>query len=231
MAAVHQEERWFMVRDLRVHRANHAYIVDRVSQFGEDFTDLDAALAAAAEGEGRAEQIAGLALTLQVAARDGLAAVLLQHRFGIESVHLRGTAVEKEKDDVFGRSLEVRGFGSHGRVRDGRGLCPGALRAENTGESGHAEAGPHGAEYLPSRWRKDHLVLSLVEIGELIGTQQDLGILGPRAGVSGDEFVSKPALFSRGIALEHEAVSGRNALVVVRCIRRQREPSGRWTDR
>src|ERR1700683_3451875 len=142
-----------MVRDLRVHRANDADIVNRLSQLGEDLTDLDAAFAAAAEGEWRAEQIAGLALSLQVAAGDGLAAVLLQHRLGIKRVHLGGAAVEKEKYDVFGRSRKVRGFGGHGRVRAGQSLCPGRLRCvKNTGKSSHAEAGPHGAQYLPSRW-------------------------------------------------------------------------------
>src|SRR6202167_6622831 len=100
MAAVHQEERWLMVRDLRVHRANHADVVNRVSQLGENLTDLDAALAAAAEVERRAEQIAGLALTQQVAAGDGLATVLLQHRLGIERVHLGGTVVGKEEVEV-----------------------------------------------------------------------------------------------------------------------------------
>ena len=66
-----------------------------------------------------------------------------------------GPAVEKKEDDVFRRRLEVRRLGGHGRSRDGMSLVP-ADALTIPGESGHAEAGPYGAEYLPSRWRKYH---------------------------------------------------------------------------
>src|ERR1700722_15136197 len=62
------------------------------------------------------------------------------------------------------------------------------------------------------------LVLSLVEIGELIRTQQYLGVFGPPTGICAYECASQPPLFRGGIALQHEAVSGRDALVVTRRI-------------
>ena len=78
-----------MVRDVGVHGANDADVVNRVTQLGENLADLDAALATTAEGERRAEQIAGLSLGLQISGRDGMAAELLQHRLGVERVDLR----------------------------------------------------------------------------------------------------------------------------------------------
>ena len=63
------------------------------------------------ELERRPHQVAGLALGLQLAGRHGLAVVLVQHRLGIERVHLRQAAVQEEEDYVLGFGREVRGLG------------------------------------------------------------------------------------------------------------------------
>ena len=92
-AAVHHEQRRFVIRDVGIHGANHAAIVNALTQFGENLADFDAALAAAMKLERRAEEAAGFAFGFEVAGGHGLAAVLLEQRFGVEGIHLRRAAV------------------------------------------------------------------------------------------------------------------------------------------
>ena len=64
---------------------------------------------------GDAQQVAGLALRLQIAGGHRLAVILGQHRLRIERVHLRRSAIQEQKDDVLGLRREVRRFGRERR--------------------------------------------------------------------------------------------------------------------
>ncbi len=76
---------------------------------GQQLRQLDARLAGALESEGRAEEIAGLGMkmNLQIAAVAG-AVEAVQLRFRIKKVHLAWTAVLKEADHGGGAGRMVR---------------------------------------------------------------------------------------------------------------------------
>ncbi len=92
-AAIHHEQRRFVIGDVGIHGADDATIVNARTEFGKDFADFDAALAVAVEFERRAEEAAGFALGFEIAGGHGLAAVFLEQRFGVEGIDLRGAAV------------------------------------------------------------------------------------------------------------------------------------------
>ena len=52
VATIHEHEGRFMIRDIGVHGAKHADVVDGLGGVGEKLTDFDAALAVLAEFEG-----------------------------------------------------------------------------------------------------------------------------------------------------------------------------------
>ena len=136
-----------MVGPVRIHGTDHAAIVDAGADFRKDIADLNAALAVLLEAEGRFQQVAGLALGLQIAGGHGLAVVLIEHRLGVEGIHLRGAAVQKKEDDAFRFGREVGRFGGERIGFDGG---PNGRRARQPGKRGHPETGSESVEAVPS---------------------------------------------------------------------------------
>ena len=139
IAGVHHEQRRFVVRAVRVHGADDADIVDALAQIREDLADLDAALSEFFELEGRLEQVTRLALGFQIGCGHGLAVILGQHRLGVESVHLRGPAIEEQEDHSLGFGSEMRGL--HFERVAGE-----LARAEHAAQAEHSESTTHGAK-------------------------------------------------------------------------------------
>ena len=96
--------------------------------------------------------------------------------------------------------------------------CRGLRCVQNPGEPSDAEAGPHGAEYLTSRWLEEHLwffpQFKYVNSFELSSTCVNW-FHAPE--FHANKFMSEfYGFFRRGTALKHEPVRGCNALVVIR---------------
>ena len=77
-----------MVRNVGVHGANDAHVVNALAQVWKKFADFGAAATVLLEAERRLHQPARLPLMLWRFSRQRFAVVLLQHWLGIESVHL-----------------------------------------------------------------------------------------------------------------------------------------------
>ena len=141
LTAVEHEQRGLVKGHVRVHGLDHADVVDAASQMREDLTDRDPTLPSPLELEGRAHQMSGSAFGFQIAGRIGLAVILLQHRLVVERVDMGGSAVQEEKDDLFGLAREVGRPGSQHRQRT-LGL------GQQAGGGYHAEAGAYATEQL-----------------------------------------------------------------------------------
>ena len=61
--------------------------------------------------------MSGSAFGFQIAGRIGLTVILLQHRLVVELVDVGGSAVQEEKDDLFGLAREVGRPGGQHRQR------------------------------------------------------------------------------------------------------------------
>ena len=116
ITAVHQHQRWFMIRHIRVHGADHAQVIGMARGLFEQLADLQSALTVALEGKGRAQCGTGGALGFQTLERDRLAVLLLQGGLGIKGVHLRGTAIHEQMHHAFRLRREVRCAGGRSRV-------------------------------------------------------------------------------------------------------------------
>ena len=115
VAAVHHEQRRLVIGTLGEHGADDAEVVGMASPSLAKISLISMPLLSVlAERERRLEQIAGLALGLEVPAGQRLAVELVEHRLGVEGVDLRRPAVEEKEDDVFGLGREVRRFGASG---------------------------------------------------------------------------------------------------------------------
>jgi hypothetical protein len=97
-----------MVRDVRVHRTDHAKIVRTGAQVRKDFTDLQAALPMLIEPKGGFHQTPSLPLGLEIGSGRSLAIVLGKGRFGVERIDLRGATVHEQVDDPFGSRWKHR---------------------------------------------------------------------------------------------------------------------------
>ena len=106
-----------MVRDVRVHRTDHAKIVSTGAQVRKDFTDLKAALPMLIEPKGGFHQPSGLPLGLQIGSGRSLAIVLGKGWFGVERIDLRGATVHKQVDDPLGSRWKHRLLGSQRILR------------------------------------------------------------------------------------------------------------------
>ncbi len=151
MAGVHHEHRRLMIRDVRVDGADEADVVGARADVREQFAHVHSALAVLLERERRAQQRTGLAFGGDAAAGQRLPVILVEHRLGIEAVHLRQPAVHEQEDDVFrfGRVMK-----SAGRT-DLRVLVRAAQRRgcrqrlpDQSGKREHAEAIANPAERL-----------------------------------------------------------------------------------
>ena len=97
-----------MVRDVRVHRADHRNVVNALGRVRENLADRDAALPVALELVRTRERRAGLALRAEVFHRQQLAGVFLEDRLGVERVDMRRATVEKNMDHPLGLGQKVR---------------------------------------------------------------------------------------------------------------------------
>ena len=141
------------------------------AELREDLADFDAALAVLLEREGRLQQIAGLALRLQIARGHRLAVVLRQHRLGIERVHLRRPAVQEQVDDALRLGGKVRRLGRK-RISTDRHCVP---CSEHACHPHHAESGAHRSQHFTAV----HSVHHSVHKQKFVGGQQHARILGP----------------------------------------------------
>ena len=150
-AGVHQRDGRLVIRNIRVHRADDADVFRNAADIGPQLAHFGVGFAVARELERRLHQVAGLALRENRAAGQRLPVVLLQHRLGIEGVHVRHAAVREQENDPLGARLEVQLL-QHSR--SARGGFGGLQRtAEHVGERHHAEAPAHLGESLTARKR------------------------------------------------------------------------------
>ena len=143
---VHHEQRRLVIRDVGVHRSDHADVVRAFSHVGEEFAHFEPRLSVTLEAEGRLHQRAGSPFRLDLSRRQRLAVVLLEGGFGIEGVDLRDAAVHEQEDHVLRARLEMRlrhrtARGGHQPARGFQHRGP-----HQAGEGHHAEAGAHGAQ-------------------------------------------------------------------------------------
>src|SRR5687767_9752092 len=131
-----------MIRNIGVHGADDAAIVDHTGEIGKRFADFDAALAMALEFE-RGRHEAGAAALLVKLAAGLLAFVFFEGGFGIERIDVGGAAVEEKENGALGARP------NHGVAR--RFLRGEHLRSERAREAKHAEAGAHAVEHLATR--------------------------------------------------------------------------------
>src|SRR5262249_20582512 len=99
------QHRGLMVRNVGVEGPDPTDTIRAFADLREQFAHLHAAFAVLLEGELRAHQRAGLPLSLNGRARQRLAVIPVEHRLGIEAIHLRKSAVHEKEDDM----LRARG--------------------------------------------------------------------------------------------------------------------------
>ncbi len=112
-SAIHEEEGGFVVGDIGVHGADDGEVIGAFADVGEEFTDLEAGLAVALEGEGGTEGGAGFAFCFEVE-REFLAVPAGEFRFGVEGIDVGDAAIGEDMDDAFGFGWKVGGFGGEG---------------------------------------------------------------------------------------------------------------------
>jgi hypothetical protein len=110
---------------------HYAKLIDNPSHVGEQVADRDAALSAWLEWKRRCQQL--LRFSLSVSAWHQLPVVLGERRLGIEGVHMGGSAVQEQEDDVLGPGGEMRwaDFQRSGGF---------AVTRQNAGQSQHSKA-------------------------------------------------------------------------------------------
>ena len=106
-----------MIRHIGVHGTNDTDIVDALGDFWENLADRNPGLSRTLELEGRFEKPTGSSLGFTLGSRRPLAMVLFQRRFGIESIHLGGTAIHEEVNDTLRLGLEMWRLGDQGTFR------------------------------------------------------------------------------------------------------------------
>ena len=92
-----------MIELVRVHRPDHADVVNDLGQMRQQFRHLDAALAVLLEGERAWHERPRMTLPhddLALSAQR-LPGIFVERGLGIERVHVRRTAVHEEMDDRF----------------------------------------------------------------------------------------------------------------------------------
>ena len=107
-----------MIAVIRIHRSDHAEVVDHRRHTREDLADLDPALPVLPEFEWRSHQVARRAVRFDLGPGQRLAVVLGQHRLRIERIDVRHAAIQEQKDDALRFRREMR---SLGRKRARRG--------------------------------------------------------------------------------------------------------------
>ena len=127
----------------RVHRTDHAQIVDNRSEVGQQFADLNSTLAVALELERRRQQSSGHALSAQVGRLRPLAGVGQQRGLRIEHVHVRRAASHEQENDLLRTRGEVRANRARG--------CRAKLLLEHCRQSDGSETTAQGTDELAPR--------------------------------------------------------------------------------
>src|SRR5438552_14637830 len=108
---MHNEQRRLVLRMNRVHGANHGYVVDLLDEMRNQLGDPGTGLSVLLEFERAPHQAAG-SLRRRYVVCDlfevWLAVMLVEHRLGVEEVHLARCAVHEELDDTFRLGREMR---------------------------------------------------------------------------------------------------------------------------
>ena len=172
--AIHHEQRRPVIPVVGVHRADDADVVDVRANLRKNLADLDAALSALLEFEWRAHQVPRRAVGFDLRTGHRLAIVLDQHGLGVESVHLRHAAVQKQKDDTFGFGRKMRLLHRQRRL---------ALSAgQHIRQADHSKAGANPVQQISSS--------HLIHRAELARAEQRLRVLRPRAAALPEEVQS-----------------------------------------
>ena len=107
LAAIHQKQRWLVIRHVRLHGADHANVIDRFRRLRKKLAYFDPAAAIFLKRKRRAKRRAGLALRVQVH-RQFLAVIFRELRLRIECIHMRGAAIHEEMNHPFRLAGKLR---------------------------------------------------------------------------------------------------------------------------
>ena len=114
---MHDQQPWFMVRLIGMHGTNDTKVIGMAGKIREEFAHHYATLAMFGELEWTGHQAGSLLLTKSFAVWH-FALMFGQQRFGVEGVHMGGTAVHEEKDHTFGPRCDMgKKAGSVGRLQ------------------------------------------------------------------------------------------------------------------
>ena len=102
-----------MIRDVGMHRANNTDIIDAGSDMRKEVADLDPGFAVLPELKRRHQQAACLSFRLEFRVGWTLPIVLFECRLWVERVHLGGTTIHKQMNDMFGSWSKMRHSGCH----------------------------------------------------------------------------------------------------------------------
>ncbi len=111
VAAVHQQQRRFVVRHVGVHRADDGDVVDRFGDVAEQISLTSMPLSPYfwnLKGDGNAAPVGRSVCRLSTGS--SLPGILRQRRLGIERVDVRRSAVHEQMNDVLGLGRKMRRF-------------------------------------------------------------------------------------------------------------------------
>ena len=164
-----------MVGHIRVHRAHHADVVDRLRGPGKNLAHLDPALPVFFESERRLVARARLPLRAEMLHRQRLAVKLREPRLRVEGVHMRRPAVHEKVDDALRLRREMR------RFRRER------IQIRHLGGAGSQRIPQHAAQR--QRAHPHSAAVEKIAAGEkLIGEARSVVVLGH--GEDGGDFTS-----------------------------------------
>ena len=108
MAAVHDLQRRPVIAVVRVHGTDHAEIVDSLRYVRKYLTYFEPGLAMALELPRGTHECPTRPVRTNLRPGHWLAIILRERRLRVEGVHLRHSAVQEQKDDVFRPGCEMR---------------------------------------------------------------------------------------------------------------------------
>ncbi len=151
LAAVHQQQRGFVVGHVGMHRADDADVVDVFGRASKQFAHLDAALPMLLKLVGRGERGARLSLGGQIEGQL-LSVPLGQFWLGVERVDVRRPSVHEQVDDAFRLGGIVGRLRRQRIERRGVGLrFEQTVAAEQLHQAQRAEAQPAAPQQLATR--------------------------------------------------------------------------------
>ena len=122
ITGIHQHKRWFMVWNLRLHRADNAHAIGMARcGFGEQFTYFKTRLAISAEFKRRTHHPRCFAFGTQGSIWHRLAMQSIELGLGIKGIHLTRSTIHEKVDQPLGTRLSLR---RPRRERVGSGRAP-----------------------------------------------------------------------------------------------------------